>query len=586
MRDLEVNGQAAAQNRQTVNHAELRYFSITAAEQQANKLFAALLWAHFAIALLLAAWYGTWVDAFLIGLPATLVPLSLFRSQPNAPATRCAVGAALMIYSGLYIQQTHGLAESHFHVFVAMAFLLAYRDYRPILTAAVVIAGHHAAFAILQTIGAPVFIYVPRLNPLVLTLVHALFVTFEAAVLINVSLAGRAEWEQQERFGAHQRELSQVALTIASGDLTQNFRPTSADDALGHALVQMTATMQALISAFRRDAARIRLACQQLDGVMAGLGEATTDTQRAIDEVTAAAGESALACQEMATGMERQTHCAAQADRAMQNLQDVVNDVERRIGGQQTALEGVDAGLRRATRAVENVANFAQQMAAAARQASETAQQGEESVTQTIASMNRIRNQVEASTAKMQGLDRSGQEIGKIVATINQIAEQTNLLALNAAIEAARAGEQGRGFAVVADEVRKLAERSAAATREIENLIDGVRAGVEDAVQTMANNNREVQEGVARSRESEQALTHILDAIVAVVAGAEEMTSTAETMRAEVHFALDAALTLRADAQQHQSAIVTMATSAGEVVEAVATVTQLSEQGRRRNRTS
>src|SRR5262249_46970260 len=145
-------------------------------------------------------------------------------------------------------------------------------------------------------------------------------------------------------------------------------------------------------------------------------------------------------------------------------------------------------------------------------------------------SMDRIQEQVSASALAVQELGQKGQQIGQIVQAIEDIAQQTNLLALNAAIEAARAGEQGKGFAVVADEVRKLAERSAEATREIAELIDSVRAGVDQAVAAMEASNHEVAEGAATSSEAGKAITGIMEAVVSVSKLAESNAKSIESM--------------------------------------------------------
>src|SRR5205823_2290393 len=124
----------------------------------------------------------------------------------------------------------------------------------------------------------------------------------------------------------------------------------------------------------------------------------------------------------------------------------------------------------------------------------ETAERGALAVREAVARMSEIEQAVGQASARVSGLGKLGQRIGMVVETINDIAEQTNLLALNAAIEAARAGEHGRGFAVVADEVRKLAERSQRETRAITELISQVQGGTTDAVKAIEAGSAKVEE--------------------------------------------------------------------------------------------
>ena len=131
----------------TISHKK---FLIAEKYPSLETLFVRILWAHFAFSLILAFWYKTFLPALLIGLPASAVVTWLAKNQSGSPVVRCASGAALMIYSALFIQQTHGLTEMHFHVFCALAFLVAYRDWRVIVTAVVVAASHHAIFTALQ----------------------------------------------------------------------------------------------------------------------------------------------------------------------------------------------------------------------------------------------------------------------------------------------------------------------------------------------------------------------------------------------------------------------------------------------------
>jgi twitching motility protein PilJ len=158
---------------------------------------------------------------------------------------------------------------------------------------------------------------------------------------------------------------------------------------------------------------------------------------------------------------------------------------------------------------IQRMAENAEAATQASLKATQAAVKGGTSVSETIKGMQRIRAAVQTTGKKIKGLGERSLEIGAIIEVINEIATQTNLLALNAAIEAARAGEQGKGFAVVADEVRKLAERAARATKDITSLIKGIQVETSEAVTVMEEGTREVEEGTKLADQAGAALREI-----------------------------------------------------------------------------
>jgi twitching motility protein PilJ len=165
------------------------------------------------------------------------------------------------------------------------------------------------------------------------------------------------------------------------------------------------------------------------------------------------------------------------------------------------------------------VSNNAEASAEAARRALDAAEQGNRAVRDTLDGMQRIRSSVQATARKIKSLGDRSLEISEIINVINDITEQTNLLALNAAIEAARAGEAGRGFAVVADEVRKLAEHSRTATKDIAALIKAIQAETNEAVVVMEEGTKEVEVGAGLADQAGKAL----EAISSVVRQSAEL---------------------------------------------------------------
>ncbi|HUI11280.1 MAG TPA: methyl-accepting chemotaxis protein [Bacteroidota bacterium] len=192
-------------------------------------------------------------------------------------------------------------------------------------------------------------------------------------------------------------------------------------------------------------------------------------------------------------------------------------------------------------RSIAENSTSAAEAASTARKAKEAAERGGQVVQKTVGGMRRIAEVVNGSAATVQTLGKSGDQIGEIISVIDDIADQTNLLALNAAIEAARAGEQGRGFAVVADEVRRLAERTTKATKEIAGMIRTIQSETKGAVSAMNQGTKEVTEGITLADHAGAALAEIVrisqevtDRITGIAASSEQQSATSEEIAKNV----------------------------------------------------
>ncbi len=207
---------------------------------------------------------------------------------------------------------------------------------------------------------------------------------------------------------------------------------------------------------------------------------------------------------------------ATQLASAAEELSAVTEESSRGLQQQNNEIEQAATAVNEMTAAVEEVARNAVSTSEASQQSNQTARRGRDRVVETVKSIQDMTQQIQATTGLVEGLAEQGRDIGKVLDVIRSIAEQTNLLALNAAIEAARAGEAGRGFAVVADEVRALAHRTAQSTTEIEQMVAGIQTRTGDAVQSMSRNTDSTRSSLSLASSAGDALELITEAIAQI----------------------------------------------------------------------
>jgi methyl-accepting chemotaxis protein len=231
------------------------------------------------------------------------------------------------------------------------------------------------------------------------------------------------------------------------------------------------------------------------------------------------------------TGSTRQLNLGmSQITKSAEQIAETAQNVAIGSEGQVRSVEQVTAAISQMSFGVKQIAENAQSVSTSSNNAYKHAEFGRETIDKAIRQMESIRQTVDKSAGVIKELGDKSKTIGNIIDLIRNIADQTNLLALNAAIEAARAGEQGRGFAVVAEEVRKLAEQSASATKEISNLITSVKDETERAVKAMDLGTKEAAQGTIVVSDAGNAFTDILSAVDGVSQQIHQVSMAAQEL--------------------------------------------------------
>ena len=238
----------------------------------------------------------------------------------------------------------------------------------------------------------------------------------------------------------------------------------------------------------------------------------------------------------------------------------------------------VASAMQEMSATVREVAGHAQKAAEASGHSAQTARRSGEVASETLSTMESIAKSTGIAAARMVELGNSSHAVGKIIDVITEIAGQTNLLALNAAIEAARAGEQGRGFAVVAGEVRRLAERTTAATQEIATMIQTIQSETSVAVEAIESGNSKVSLGVLKTKESGRSMTEIIsmseevgDMVARIATAASQQNSAAEQVNVSISQISSLTQASSVSAEETANACGNLATLANELQRMVST---------------
>jgi methyl-accepting chemotaxis protein len=262
------------------------------------------------------------------------------------------------------------------------------------------------------------------------------------------------------------------------------------------------------------------------------IGELATSFNEMAKHLREVIRQVAINAEQVAASSEQLTASAEQTSKATEQIAVTMQDVTVGVEKQVHSVEETSETIQEMSRGVQHIAERAQSVATIAGSASEKALEGGKTIQTAVDQMNSINETVTSLANVVKGLGERSEQIGQIIEVITGIAEQTNLLALNAAIEAARAGEHGRGFAVVADEVRKLAEQSAQSAQQISALIAAIQQETNEAVQSMAMATKETSNGIAVIRTAGQTFVQIKDAIHEVAAQIQEVSSSVQQMSA------------------------------------------------------
>jgi len=337
-------------------------------------------------------------------------------------------------------------------------------------------------------------------------------------------------------------EMSQTAAGMAAGDLSREISVAGGTEitALSAAINTLSSNLREMLGKIRQTGASLGEAMMLMSGATLKMSQGARVQQEATEQTAAIVGEMSASIKGVAENAGEMSHAATDASSSASEMAQSIEEVARNAGALSTAAEDTAASIEEMLASIKQVSENTEALSASAEQTSSSitemsssvkeveqraldsarlaekvsdaaSRQGLSAAREAIRGMQNIRESVEATAEVVNRLGNRSQEIGQILKVIDEVTDQTSLLALNAAILAAQAGEHGKGFAVVAEEIRELAERTAASTQEITGLIAAVREETGQSVQAMARGLKAVEAGSALVNVTSDVLEQVAD---------------------------------------------------------------------------
>ncbi|HEV2522024.1 MAG TPA: methyl-accepting chemotaxis protein [Candidatus Acidoferrales bacterium] len=348
----------------------------------------------------------------------------------------------------------------------------------------------------------------------------------------------------------HLKEMASASSAISAGRLNVTIHPRSENDTMANAFSRMIHGLRDLATKIRDSATGVATGSSQMAAASNESAKVSVEAARAIDEVSSTMHEMSM------------------------NVQNVVKSTQM----QSSSVAETSASIDQMVASIQRVADTARTLLEICQRSREEVHIGIETMNKTTTGLTRTSAAIRSSAEIIDVLGRRADEIGKIIEVIDDLAEQTNLLALNAAIEAARAGEHGLGFAVVAEEVRKLAEKSTQSTKEISDLIQGIQKEAREAVENMEKSTTMVQQGLELGGDLNVALTKISDVVSEVYKYAQQIGGATNEQSAGSTQIAKATSRLTEITQEINSTIEEQATGVQSVVRAMEKMREVVQQ--------